>query len=114
MTKIRQREPEKHIRWSTAAWRRLLCSNGCHRDVCEEVAPPQPGKCHVLGRWDIPCIPNPDLTLLFLKQETPKAGFHWMDFTREGSRPTWTSDRGTLGRRRDERKIERSKGVSMG
>jgi len=37
-----------------------------------------------------------------------------MDFTREGSRSTWTSYRGTLGRKRDLKRTGKSKGVSVG
>lgn len=60
------------------------------------------------------------LTLLFVIQDVPEAVCHTvqfstgMDFAREDFRPTWTSNRGTLVKKKDQKQVGKSKGVSMG
>lgn len=110
-------EPEEHI-WGSAAARRcrwLPCWDGCHRTVQEEeVAPPHPGKCHVLGRWDTPLLPWSGFDAAFPKARHSKGrvSLQWTGWTLQGKAPDplGQATEGHWGGRRTKNKLGKAKG----
>lgn len=85
-------------RWHLPSWGEAMCS----------------------ASWTLHSCLGLTLTLLFVIQDVPEAVCHTvqfstgMDFAREDFRPTWTSNRGTLVKKKDQKQVGKSKGVPMG